>query len=449
MEDFHDSFGQENTQYYFFIAKISSTNVNFANTSPENTHQEIDFDIWPHIIAIKRIYPENIKFAIKRNQWASGTIYDIYDNNANLDIHSNYFVFSDNKIYICLSNNNRQPSTINPATLGDDVAFRTTDDGYAWHYLYSITNNDIINFITEDFLPVTPDENLQPVNGTIDIININDGGSSYPFYENTLFPFNDGTYARTNEMNRTEISLAESNIPQRDRTTPRYENSTIFIKGSNEDSFDIKDILSHRTATANNAQHIISFEPFTTTQSLSELFNANTEIIISPKITINGNGTGAAARVVNCDTNGSITEIQTFEHGKDYTTANVDVIPSSTTFSSITDANLIPTISPIGGHGKTPHRELLGYNIIMSINLVSDEERKFPTDDSYNVFGIIKNPNTKNGELAKNLSYEADDLMLYSGDILYRENFRSISRNINQAEDFRLILNFYEEESNE
>lgn len=452
VEEFHDSFHREDTQYYFFIA--NKNNANATPTLPRNTHQEIDFDVWPDILAMKRLYPENIKYAIKKNTWTRNTIYDVYHSNANLDLYSNFFVFSDNKVFVCISNNGGEPSENDPAlALESDTLTQPiiTDDNYIWRYIYSLDNNDVLNFLTEDYLPVTPDTTVQDttINGAIDFINIQQTGNNYPFYAGTISPFEAGEYARIDDMSGDiEILLPTMDLPRYANNLPSggYANTNIFI-----DSAHSPELNSISGVSVSNTTHaIISFSPSLTIpeNQLSTTFNANTQIIISPKLEIDdsGNGTGARARIANCDENGSLTDVRMVDHGKDYTNPTITITPNGQTIPAIANANLQATISPPGGHGKIPHRELLGYNVILNVKLIRDEFESLDDDATYNVFGIIKNPQILNGDLAKNQAYTSNELLEYSGDILYRENYTNIQRDVNQTEDFRIILNFYEEE---
>ena len=282
VEEFHNSFHREDTQYYFFIANNVSANA--TPTLPRNTHQEIDFDVWPDILAMKRIYPENIKYAIKRNTWTQNTIYDVYNSNANLDLYSNFFVFSDNKVFVCISNNGGKPSENDPAlALDSDTLTQPiiTDDNYIWRYIYSLDNNDILNFLTARYLPVTPDTTVQDTttNGTIDFINIQKSGNNYPFYAGGIASF-DGRYAQINTQNNIEIQLVTDDLDRYTNELPNYENTNIFIGNSYP---PLNDVIEVRTFNTTHAT--VEFSPSLSIpeNELGDIFNANTQIIISPK----------------------------------------------------------------------------------------------------------------------------------------------------------------------
>ena len=103
------------------------------------------------------------------------------------------------------------------------------------------------------------------------------------------------------------------------------------------------------------------------------------------------------------------------EYGMDYTNPTITITPNGQTISAIANASLQSTISPPGGHGKIPHRELLGYNTILNVKLIRDEFDNLEDASTYNIFGIIKNPQILNGDLAKNQVYTSDELLEYSG----------------------------------
>lgn len=120
----------------------------------------------------------------------------------------------------------------------------------------------------------------------------------------------------------------------------------------------------------------------------------NVQYIVSPTVTITGDGTGAAAYAVVNTAAGSIfniTDIVPINVGQDYTYANVTISAPSTYGNG---AVATAVIAPVTGHGGDPYTELGARNLGIAFNFgdASEEVYKFPNYGTYRRAGIIKNP---------------------------------------------------------
>lgn len=134
-----------------------------------------------------------------------------------------------------------------------------------------------------------------------------------------------------------------------------------------------------------------------------------------PTVTINGNGTGAT--VVNADitlVNGVITEIliQPGNCGQNYTQATVTIAGGGATVN----ATARVVISPQGGHGSDPIKELGGYYIMIDTQLVADEGTgDFIVDNDFRQIGLIRNPIERNsGTVGSAATYTALTTIAFS-----------------------------------
>lgn len=108
-------------------------------------------------------------------------------------------------------------------------------------------------------------------------------------------------------------------------------------------------------------------------------------------IEITGDGTGAnAIALTNVITN-QISSVAIDIPGSGYTYANVNVYDDSTIGYG---AVLRAVISPPGGHGSDPLRELGGSNIIINTRLRYDESGKFPVTNDFRQVALIHDPLT-------------------------------------------------------
>lgn len=106
-------------------------------------------------------------------------------------------------------------------------------------------------------------------------------------------------------------------------------------------------------------------------------------------ITITGDGTGANAFPQTNALTGQISSVVIDIPGTGYTYADVQVY-DDTGFGS--GAVLRAVISPPGGHGSDPLRELGGSNVIINARLRYDENGKFPVTNDFRQVAIIKDP---------------------------------------------------------
>lgn len=122
--------------------------------------------------------------------------------------------------------------------------------------------------------------------------------------------------------------------------------------------------------------------------------NELTEYVISPAVTIDGDGTGALAySVVNSSflSSNNIESIVVLNPGQNYTYANISIAANGL-FGEGAAAS--PVIAPLTGHGSEPYKELGARyaGISMTIDTGEIEGYKFPVHSKYRKIGIIENP---------------------------------------------------------
>ncbi len=169
----------QSNSYYSFVGLTNpeqyDINWNEEPVQPRDSFND-ENHIWDTMIGLKKISPEDVRYAINKTQWESGNTYDMYRHNITRDrlsqptestslYSSNYYVINrDYRVYICLQNGtspenpNGSPSLDEP--LFTDLEPReagTSGDGYIWKYLYTIPPNDIVKFDTLDYITVPTD----------------------------------------------------------------------------------------------------------------------------------------------------------------------------------------------------------------------------------------------------------------------------------------------------
>ena len=146
---------------HLFVGKHTAWENNIPPT-PDNTVGEY-LQVQNDILGMQEIQQVDCRQMIRRVNWVSGLVYDIYRHDYKLTnisfsgasniYDANFAVFAPNRhVYVCLDNNNNTQSTVAQQDLGNDPFY--TSDGYQWLRLYrvSISNQD---YVMDNYLPIT------------------------------------------------------------------------------------------------------------------------------------------------------------------------------------------------------------------------------------------------------------------------------------------------------
>lgn len=169
-ERFIDDIVDANTDYFIGIGKtdkwpdtteLPEDSQLFSAPLPQGSIIE-DSDVLDNLISLVKVTTQDR--LIPRNSWLSGRIYKVYDPYDTLTFEAggneypSYITINDN-IYVCLDNNGGSASTDQPGTsyntfdTNDHVL--KTSDGYVWAFLQNnVTSSP---FYTEEFIPVNAD----------------------------------------------------------------------------------------------------------------------------------------------------------------------------------------------------------------------------------------------------------------------------------------------------
>ena len=176
----------------------------------------------------------------------------------------------------------------------------------------------------------------------------------------------------------------QSNLTSYINNITTYPNITMNnVEGNFHVGFPIISFNTNHTALGN-----------ATPMSILTVPSTQVEYIISPTVTIDGDGSNAVAYAVVNNAPGTfweITDIVPINVGISYTNANV-IITSANSYG--TGANIEAIISPLSGHGADPISELGARNlgVSMTFDTATNEVYKFPNYGTYRRAGIIKNP---------------------------------------------------------
>ena len=244
--NFVDSVLDTNNSYYVFLGLSNPTSPSpgFGRTStwndaagPPNPIDNFSYESQYGSTSLfgKRVVGDNIRRVIRKVEWTKNTYYDMYrhDYDANNKApnsgtgrlyDANYFVVnSDYNVYICIENGSSGVSgtTTSKGNQSEDEptftdlepsAAGTSNDGYIWKFLFTISPSDIVKFDSTEYIVVpnnwatSTNSQIQSVreagDSTINLnqiktVYIEDGGKGYAANTTTTVDIiGDGTGAK-------------------------------------------------------------------------------------------------------------------------------------------------------------------------------------------------------------------------------------------------------------
>ena len=206
---FQESFSEAAlTAYYLMIGKstpFTAATSGGTDDSPSTPADDVttEFYAWDHAVALKNISATDVSFAIPRRDWANGTTYDMYEHNisssntttsgaTNLYDSTFFFRSSTNRVYLVLDNNSGSAYSGSEPTSESTSPFEL--GGYVLKYMYTITASEQSKFLTTDFMPVSTDSTVSAAatDGKIESVIVT-AGSGYSAGTYYAAVYGDGT----------------------------------------------------------------------------------------------------------------------------------------------------------------------------------------------------------------------------------------------------------------
>jgi hypothetical protein len=181
--------------FYCFLAKPTPWD-NEVNPPVPTTDLKSLKQVYRNMFIVKKIKTNDISPVIQRVDWTSGVMYNYFQDDGDMfakdqNGYITYMFYVKNKydqVFKCLWNNNDQPSTVEPyfepGTYTANKMFQSSD-GYKWKFMYTIDTGLKLKFMDKEWMPVavgtnTPNPLITSAGvGSLDVINVNDGGSGY------------------------------------------------------------------------------------------------------------------------------------------------------------------------------------------------------------------------------------------------------------------------------
>jgi len=373
--------------YYVVLGNVYPYPNEPTPVIPEDNEQFLHYEAHRQFIGGKRIDANDVSHVIPRYNWTSGTVYSMYrDTDEDMYDRQFYVLTNEYNVYKCLYNNKGAASTIKPT--GFSTSSFTTSDGYTWKFMYSVSLGDADKFMTTVHMPVkyiantTGDGGIESdrqlavqnaaVNGAINIVETVEVGSGYAQVANGV----------VEAGGKFTLRISGDGAPS--PIDNYYNGSSVYVI-SGTGSGQLRRITDYAGTT----------KTLTVNTAFATVCNTDSRVIISPTVTIIGDGAGAKAYTRVDPTTGAIANVSVIDVGSGYTRAKALITANSIHGAGAT-ANVV--ISPVGGHGHNPVRELYADKIMLNVQFNGREgvsangNGYIPSNTEFRTISILKNP---------------------------------------------------------
>lgn len=161
--------GTDSDRYYLGIGRAqdwdSTATTGELNPPVPNPSRDDALKFQESLQSLKLV--PDVSYVIPRHNWIAGTVYEQWDNyyNSNTTIRADgeiqqsyYVITDDNSVFVCLQqgmdvDGNPNTSTVKPATT-TGLPFSDPNDGYVWQFLFTVGATETRKFLTSAYIPV-------------------------------------------------------------------------------------------------------------------------------------------------------------------------------------------------------------------------------------------------------------------------------------------------------
>ena len=456
---FEESFSETASDtYYTFIGKSSpfttatSGGSDISPPIPVDSVGETEYYAWDSMIGAKKLTVSDVHRVIPRRNWSNSTVFDMYRHDisssntstsgaSSLYDSSFYFMTTDFNVYKVLDNNGGTAYSGVEPTSTATAPFSL--GGYLLQYMYTITSSDAQKFVTSDFIPVETNSTVRQANidnardGAIDNIVITAGGSSYSSTP-TVTITGDGSGATASA---TVAGNAVTGITITDNGSG-YTFATVTISGGGGTGATAEAIISPKgghgfDAVAELGGHFVMTTTTLTGGESDDFTTANDfrqiGLVVNP---IEFDGTDPATLSTARQTFAVVFPSGTgdFVIDEEINQASTNAVGKVVEWDSTSRILFYQQerFSDFGTHTDGSAPAFSGANAITG--QTSGTARTPDTTASSVTFGSTT--------ITLTSGYANPELQPDSGNIIYLEQRRPISRNTDQSEDIRLIIEF-------
>ncbi len=485
-DQFYESFSEASKNvYYLMIGKstpFTSGTSGGSDDSPPTPADDVgtEFYTWDQTIAAKNIASTEVSYAIPRRDWANSTTYDMYEHNisssntttsgaSNLYDSTFYFRTSDNRVYKVLDNNGGSAYSGAEPTSTSTSAFEL--GGYTLKYMYTISASDSNKFLTVDFMSVATDSTVSAAatDGAIESLVVT-AGSGYTNGTYYAAVYGDGTSQGTSSGAVIRITVSGGAIASFGLTAGT--DTTVNSAGA-----------GYTYGTVNlGSSYTFSDTDLSTASSIGSGTGGAISVVISPK---EGHGNDAPAELgghyVMMRTTLTGAEADDVLAGNDFrnialvtdpTTYGTSTVASTTTYRQTYALKLTAQSGTFTADEKISQTttgaigKVIEWDSTLSI-LYYQQERygDYGTNSTTGALVAFSGSNEITGESSSAVGtpdatadtavtlansntitfsdgYANPELQPDSGNIIYQENRKPISRATDQTEDIKIIVEF-------
>src|SRR5210317_1672509 len=336
-----------------------------------------DNQVWRDMVAVKRIQSADLYEVVPRRDWLSGTTYDPYADSIELFSH-------DEKLSIGTVDATGNVVVANTAVFTGNL---TTGNIVQ----ISTETKEIVAFINTDAVVVN--SNVSTAYTGEAMIRLS---NTFPQFANNFYVRNSKDQVfkclfNANVASTTEPTIdIDGQLPENPYilTADGYKWKYLYtIPYGLKQKFFTKNwmpVISDTAVTAgaeNGRIDIINIEDGGTGYFLDNGESGNSNSLSILTVTGDGQGANVTAKVES----GVITDINILDGGSGYTNAVISISDPDQTASG-NAANLHVIISPSGGHGSNPNRELGCFSLMTSVDLEGTESDTIPVGDAVDPF---------------------------------------------------------------
>lgn len=423
--------------YYCFLSRVEPWTNDSVPPAPTEDIKYIN-QVFKNMFVAKKITSKDISPVIERIDWVSGETYAYYrddidmfelDDNGTL-LRRFYIKNRFDQVFKCLWNANGAASTVEPyfepGTFNANLIFQGNDD-YKWKYMYTITSGTKLKFMDDAWMPI-PMANTVPNpvytssgSGSIDVINVINGGSGYDPTNSTITITVTGPNTTQATANATVVSGEITDI-------------VVFNKGSNYIYANV--IIS--SANGSGANAIASVSPIG-----GHGYNPITELGARHVMLTTSFNTDEAGKL---PTNIDFRQIGILVNPLEIKTASTYGLANSEIYKLSTDYIVSPGFgafipdetvyqSPDGTLARSTYSAT-----VLSFDDIFNRLRVININGIANSSQIIYGQTSGTARVITQI--QTPTLVPFSGFITYIENREPVARDPDGSEQFRLVLGY-------
>lgn len=363
-------------------------------------------DAFNNLVAIKKLTSSDINLVVPDNLWVNGTTYDQFNSKDEMYLHEDVLELTGSINYTSGSDYVLGTSTLFSTELnaGDIIQLSGagTETSFLRREIVDVINSSNVRINTA--FATSYSENLLY---RVDNVYPSYGKAFYvrnSYDQVFLCIFNNGNSASTKEpilrpenfsMNKLLQSTTDGYVWRYLYTIPSGLKAKFLFTDNNGDAWMpvTTDAIVSATAIDGAIEHVRILDG-------GDSYNSNTASSSVDIISIAGDGTNASY-VANVQVSGDATTIVaalSANVGSGYSYADITV-----TDASGTGANLEALISPAGGFGKDPAKDLGAKFLAVSVELEGNVSGNLPISSSagtmsFRQVSVIRNPQYSNGD---------------------------------------------------